>query len=282
MKEDNINELKELYRRAAEIAAEVPESMQEAAFNKAVEHLSGFVTLQSVPNMSQQAHIALQPLATLSVPAQLDRGRENWQDDFNSIGHPEVSTADTVLDKSLHILSIARKDHGIDQLSPVDIAMILSEKYRIPAQANQISDKLGKVAGTLVDRRKVGKGFEYKIMLPGEQHLDGQSPMKTLRRKSSKRTKSQKGSAGTVDDTSKNKTKSRNGRPGQKVLIVELVDAGFFDTPKTIADIISYAKKHKGYTYKVNELSTPLLRMMRDGHLKRDENSNGQWEYSKV
>lgn len=281
MKEDNIDELKELYRRAAEIAAEVPESMQEAAFNKAVEHLTGYATVHPPANVGGATQVPLQPIPAGAPPARLDTASEDWHSEFNSTQHPEVLEASTVLDKSLHILSIARKDHGVEQLSPTDIAIILSNKYRIIAKANQISDKLGKVAGTLVDRRKVGKGFEYKIMLPGEQYLAGQSPAPTTRRKSTSR----KSGSGKSSSTGKSngKTKSRNGgRPSQKELITGLINAGYFDTPRTIADLIAYAKKHRGYTYKPTDLSTPLLRIMRDGRLKRDENDNGQWEYSKV
>jgi hypothetical protein len=276
MKEDNINELKELYRRAAEIAAEVPESMQEAAFNKAVEHLTGYATVHPSPTGGGPTQVPLQPIASQAAAAQLDVNQEDWQSQFNSVGHPEVSEASTVLDKSLHILSIAWRDHGIDQLSPADIATILSEKYRIPAQAGQISDKLGKVAGRLVERRKVGKGFEYKIMLPGEQHLSGQSPLKTTRKKSSTRKSTIKATSGT------SKPKSRNGKPGQKEYLVQLLDAGYFDEPRTISDVIAYAAKTKAYSYKTTDFAMPLLRLMRDGKLTRDRDDDGQWEYSKV
>lgn len=280
MKEDNINELKELYRQAAEIAAEVPESMQEAAFNKAVEHLTGYATVYPTAIPVGGSQVPLQPLASPITSEKLDTSTDNWESEFNSVGHPEVADANTVLDKSLHILSIARKDHGIEQLSPTAIANILSEKYRIPAQAKQVSDKLGKVAGRLVERRKVGKGFEYKIMLPGEQHLSGQSPLKTVRRKSTARKINGKSNSTEVKQAAK--PKSRGGRPGQKELLTDLIEVGFFNTPRTISEVISHAKKHKGYTYKTNELTTPLVRLMRDGQLKRDEKDNGQWEYSKV
>jgi hypothetical protein len=73
--------------------------------------------------------------------------------------------------------------------------------------------------------------------------------------------------------------KAQSGRPGPKAVLQELVNGGFFKSPKTIGDIQSHLAKKKGQHYKTTELSPTLLRLIRDEVLDRDENKNGQYEY---
>jgi hypothetical protein len=70
-------------------------------------------------------------------------------------------------------------------------------------------------------------------------------------------------------------------RPGPKAVLQELVDGGFFKSPKTIGDIQSHLGKKKGRRYKTTELSPSLLRLIRDTVLDRDENKDGQYEYKR-
>lgn len=276
MEADKHNELKELYRQAAEIASVVPENMQPTAFNRAVEQLSGVLSTEmssGLASTGQAQGISTKDQIKLGHIDKVDNG---WRNKFNSTGHPEVLSANTVLDKSLHILLIARNDLGVNQLSPTNIAAILSDKYRIPARANQISDKLGNVVGLLVNRHKVSKGYEYEIMLPGEKHLLGELPLQSARKRMTKR-KVKIGGVG-----KKTNGGARGGRPGQKVMLTHLVDTGFFDKPKKVSDICAHELKTKGYTYKTNELSPYILRFIRESILTREKNTNGQWEYSKI
>lgn len=70
--------------------------------------------------------------------------------------------------------------------------------------------------------------------------------------------------------------KIRSGsRPGPKAMLDELIGSGFFATGKTGADIISHQRKHRGHTYKAEELSPALVRLLRDGTLERDKNKDG-------
>lgn len=47
MAKKTVPDLKELFKQAAEIAQQVPESMQEAAFNRALEMLTGSLSSSS-------------------------------------------------------------------------------------------------------------------------------------------------------------------------------------------------------------------------------------------
>lgn len=74
----------------------------------------------------------------------------------------------------------------------------------------------------------------------------------------------------------------RNGarrRVGPKLAISQLLDAGFFDSGRTLPEIQSYLRNTTGSNYESNELSISLLRLTRDGRLHRDRNSARQYEY---
>jgi hypothetical protein len=73
----------------------------------------------------------------------------------------------------------------------------------------------------------------------------------------------------------------KKGRPGAAVILEQLLQSGFFNKKRTIAEIISHAGSKLGYHYKPNELSTPLIRFIRDEKLDREKNAENQFEYFK-
>jgi len=64
-------------------------------------------------------------------------------------------------------------------------------------------------------------------------------------------------------------------------MITQLLGDGFFKTPRTISAIVAHCSASKGHHYKANECSPSLLRLLRDGKLKREKNKDGQYEYTK-
>lgn len=269
------DDLKELYREAASIASVVPESMQPEAFNRAIEQLQGQTVTTTQPAAPSAGLIDHKEG---EVP--LDKSSEGWYNDFNASDTRGVSSDNTVLDNSLAVLSNAYRLHGIKMLSSSEIELILKEKFRTPASANQISDKLGNVQGSLVDRKKVGKGYEYMIMQPGEEYLTGE------RKKSASAPGSRNKSAAPRAKSAKKNNNSSNSRrnssPGKKALLEELISAGYFDKPRTINDVIEHLKQVRAYSYKSNELSPYFISSVRGGVLSRTKNDNGQWQYSKI
>jgi hypothetical protein len=132
-----------------------------------------------------------------------------------------------------------------------------------------------------VSRAEHGNGYIYRIMLPGEQYLDGTftgsigaNGKSNGKRISSGKTSTEKSATATA---AKKPSKSR---PGGRELLMKLKNEGFFDSPKVIGDVISYATKNLGYTYKPTDLSTTFVRLVRDQELTRDTNENGQYEYT--
>lgn len=106
----------------------------------------------------------------------------------------------------------------------------------------------------------------------------GQNSQPPARRRRAKKAKQQQGSQ--PDKEKKAKQAGRNSAlPGAWATIVDLEKTGFFKTPRTIAAIIAHAGTQRGHHYKANECSGPLLRLLRDGKLKRAKNKDGQYEY---
>lgn len=80
------------------------------------------------------------------------------------------------------------------------------------------------------------------------------------------------------NQNSGNKPK-RTGRKGAARLLNELIDEGYFETKRGLNDIVSYCSTKKATTLKPGDFSTKLTRFVRDEKLKRERNSEGQYEY---
>ncbi|MFX1298430.1 MAG: hypothetical protein ACFFD2_26690 [Promethearchaeota archaeon] len=74
----------------------------------------------------------------------------------------------------------------------------------------------------------------------------------------------------------------KRGRPGPKVILIELLNSGYFNDSKFVSEIQQYLKHKTGYIYKSNEISTALLRMLRNGRLTRNKKEKGKYEWKKV
>lgn len=68
---------------------------------------------------------------------------------------------------------------------------------------------------------------------------------------------------------------------GAYATINQLATTDFFETPKTIGDIIQHCDTNLARRFKPNQLSGKLARMVRDQELKREKNVDGQYEYKK-
>lgn len=69
------------------------------------------------------------------------------------------------------------------------------------------------------------------------------------------------------------------GRPSGKTTLETLVNEGFFMSPKTIGQIVEHCDTSLAMKYKQSDFSGPLMRQIREKHLTRKKNSDGQYEY---
>lgn len=74
--------------------------------------------------------------------------------------------------KALAALDAAQEQLGIDWMSPSEIERFLTERARVRSvYRTNISNAL-RGARQMVDRRRRGRGYEYRITLPGKEALE--------------------------------------------------------------------------------------------------------------
>lgn len=278
-------DMKSLFKQAAEIAAQVPESMHDAAFNRALDMLMQEQGLTPKPSASNAARRGATPRRKESPsPSDSQDIVDGLMHGLNRTEHPEVAKASRVLDRSLYLLRAAKDKLNIDGLTPPQIARVLTDKFRVKTTQPAVSMALA-AAGDKVDRERVGGAFVYRIMGSGEAYLDGprdkESPAPSRRTKPRKpkgRLRSAPGRQAQAKNGNSKPTR-RSGRPGPKAMIENLLDGGFFSQGRTISQIQKHLQKAEGRPYKPTELSPALLRLLRQKRLARDENADGQYEY---
>ena len=77
------------------------------------------------------------------------------------------------------------------------------------------------------------------------------------------------------------KRKKAAAGAGAPSTLTQLLSGAFFDKPRTINDVIEHCKHNLARTFKANEFSGKLGRMVRDGDLTRKKNADNQYEYKK-
>jgi hypothetical protein len=277
--------MKEVFRQAAEIAQQVPENMQVAAFNRALDLLTGSADesgelRQTTPEISPSTPKARHakamtkqesPVATLMAA-------------IDTTQHPAMAATAKVLDRALMVLQIALRNHDIDGLTPPEIAQILTDKFRLKTSRQAVSMAISS-ATTLVNRVPRGSGYEYRIMGPGEEYLtDLGSERKSSKQKGPARVAHKKrpaARAAKIDEPT-NKEKAggaKSSRPGPKQILETLIAGKFFDSPRDIAQMIEHIRHQYARTYKATDLSPALTRLRREDKLNRTKNDKGVYEY---
>jgi hypothetical protein len=84
----------------------------------------------------------------------------------------------------------------------------------------------------------------------------------------------------TENSSGKKKKKAPSGT-GAPATLTQLLSTTFFDKPRTINDIIEHCKHNLARTFKANEFSGKLSRIVRNGELTRKKNADKQYEYEK-
>jgi len=68
---------------------------------------------------------------------------------------------------------------------------------------------------------------------------------------------------------------------GARATLTQLLETPFFNKAQTINSIIEHCKHNLARTFKPNEFSGSLARMVRSGELTRKKNADNQYEYKK-
>ncbi len=281
---------KELFKKAAEIASVVPEPMQDAAFQRALDMLQEGDGRSEAPTKRSGSG-----KRASTERKRRESGKTNGRstievlvEGIDRTAHSEVGEAPKVLERALHILKISKDEFDIDGLSANEIATVLTEKFRLRTTRQRVNQVLDDASG-LVDRvsRPGRQGAQYRIMDPGEKHLanpptqDEKSKASTAR-KSTKRGSAEKKAARSSSKTTSKSSGRRKRVQGPRASLQDLLEAGYLNEPRTIGDLRSHLESKKGRIFKPSDLSPTLTRMLRDGLLDREKNEAGQYEYKRA
>jgi hypothetical protein len=280
MKDD---ELKALFKKAAKISEAVPESLREAAFNRAVDALLG---VKQAPSQGSPPKTRKTVKYISSTGPSKGGDADPLLTELDHTAYPQMATAPRVLERALMLLRIAKDDFRIDGLGSSRIAKVLTEKFRYRTTYQAVQNALG-AAANKVDRVSAGRKTTYRLMHPGELYLDAgqfgevRTPSRsqaTKGKKSKKESRARKPTQKALKRTSQGKKASRRSK-GSLVAVKELVAEGYFSSARRIGDVQEHLQQKKGLSFKVTALSPVLLRLLRDNVIDRVKGEDGQYEY---
>ena len=114
-----------------------------------------------------------------------------------------------------------------------------------------------------------------------ESAVDDERPVKSPSARPRRRTKRRKvAKTAEKDATTKPKRVATSGT-GPIALLSQLLAGDFFDSPRTIGEIVEHCKDNFARPIKPSDISGKLARLTRDQQLSRSKNADGQYEYVK-
>ncbi len=143
------------------------------------------------------------------------------------------------------------------------------------AELSELAAVLNAFKSEAVQLRILDLVFGRELLDEGEDQAE---PPKASRRKSTalevKAKKTPDGNAG--------KRKKAPSGTGAPATLTQLLTGSFFSKPRTINDIIVHCKHNLARTFKANEFSGKLGRLVRTGELTREKNADNQYQYKKA
>ncbi len=159
----------------------------------------------------------------------------------------------------------------------VEIAMIKNFP-ELKKQLQELSSVINSFKSESVQLRIVELIFQGKNQNYFEQPTPSSDPQPG-RASNREKTLKRKGSVNKEKTTGTSKKKAAGSKKGPAAILEELIDDDFFRSKRTISSIIEHMSSHKARNFKANEISSPLTRFIRNNRLKRQKNSDGQYEY---
>lgn len=300
---DNNSDLRDIFRRAADIASAVPESMQEAAFHRALDALQADSEVPESSRPEQQPKRPRDPDQThRSAATTNDRIDVDVVQSFNELARDRAQSVDAEeagRGKAMALLRVAQVEFDVDGMTASEISTVLTEKFRWRVTRQAIGQALDG-AGRMVDRVKAGRATKFRLMAEGEKCLDSSpgdrpraSSAATGRNPSPKAVRNATSPKKTTSPTeatkskpkpaqASNSSKSSSGkarRSGPKAAVEALIGSGYFATAHTISEIREMLEEQTARKFKQGDLSPTMVRLLRENALSRSKNSDGQYEY---
>lgn len=274
--------------KATDLVKNLPADLRQVAFAKAFDALM----VTEAPREPRVDHGSNARHAPDGKAAVSKGAGDALLDNIDSTAHPEIVDGKSARELALRVLKAARDDAAQEWLTPATVCALLKDKFRISVKQNAVNMALFR-AGALVDRRKEGDSFVYRIMGAGEALLVKGIVAATPARKAAKRTvsagRSPSGGASVAKSAKKPRASESSGknpggtnrRLGPKAILEALIASGYFAECRTIGDIIDHVEVKQARKMKATDLSPALGRLQREQKLDRDRNAKGQYEYKR-
>ena len=156
---------------AAELAKKLPENLQEAGFNRALDQILG----KDAPSHGGRQRDSKNSRRKRTNPGdEPDKGNRaaDLIDAIDRTAYPDVGATNRVADRALKVLELAHRDHSVDGLTASEIAHILSAKFRLSVKANSITKALERETETVDLLSGSGSSRVFRIMASGEAYLE--------------------------------------------------------------------------------------------------------------
>lgn len=295
--------LSEQFAEAAKIASVVPESMQEAAFHRALDALqaqSGEASSADSNSARKSKSGNRSKTASRKTTGSTSSTHEAQPDVIQAFltlsrdQATDVDSFDNTLGKSMAVLRVAHRELDVDGMTAPQIFAVLSEKFRWKIDRRSIASALDG-AGRMVDRKRVGQTVVFRLMSEGKNWLDGGGQQESRAKsrptpkpgakKKKPATPSSKGSSAPVSGEPAEKAKrparkTSSAKSGPKAALEALILEGYFVTPRTLGAVRTSLEHDRALRFKTTDLSPTLVRLLRDGKLTRAKNTDGQYEYT--
>ncbi len=145
---------------------------------------------------------------------------------------------------------------------------------------DSMKKQLGELATVLNAFKSEAVQLRLLEVLLGDQTTRGRD--ETQRRiRTPKKARGRRATAETDQGATGKKRKKAALGTGAPATLTQLLSTPFFDKPRTINDIIEHCRDNLARSFKPNELSGKLSRMVRNRELTRKKNPEKQYEYKK-
>lgn len=154
------------------------------------------------------------------------------------------------------------------------------EKIRLDEEIEKKLAELAKILNSFKSEAVQLRILDYVLGQESQTTIPN-TPSSNANRKISKRPASKAQEQKPDSQEAAPKRKKVPSGAGAPAALTQLLAGNFFDTPRTINDIIEHCKNKMARTYRSNEFSGKLSRLARNGELIREKNADGQYEYQK-
>jgi len=161
---------------------------------------------------------------------------------------------------------------------------VIQNFEEVKRQLTELSDVVNKFKSEQVQLKIVDLIFRNAGLDIGgaEGNTDTQEqPAGRPKRGRRHRTRNRPTTGGPAAPDGKPKKTAKAKGSGPSAVLQSLLEKGFFDKKKTIVDVVNYCKNTLARPIPMNQLSGPLVRLVRDEKLSRDKNAENQYEYIK-